>query len=360
MKTRNFLLLGLALLFSFQSCKKDDDGGGNLPDNVVVITEDIDQVTTWSGDKVYLIKAWDFYVNNTLTIQPGAVIKFHPTAGPDLSLGGSGTIVASGTLEKPIIFTSYKDDAHGGDTNGDGTGTNPAPEDWGEINTNGLNGSVFEYCEFYYGGSSAYTATLGITSGSNATVRNCTFAYNSGDDGTGWYGALDASGAGSGTVIQNNVFYENVRPLSINTEYNLNNSNQFHNPANAIQTNTYNGIFVYTYDFGHALSWGETEVPYIIDDNDWWINSTGSLSLANNVVVKFRPGSTLLLESGLSALVNYNGTGVYFTSYKDDAHGGDTNGDMNATTPSNGDWNGIYNDVSSVYVSAANILYDSH
>ena len=71
------------------------------------------------------------------------------------------------------------------------------------------------------------------------------------------------------------------------------------------------------------------------------------------------PCSTLVLQAGTSALVNYNGTGVYFTSYKDDAHGGDTNGDGAGSAPMAGDWGGIYNDATSTYMSWANILYEN-
>jgi hypothetical protein len=130
------------------SCEKDQDNENenNVSSNVVIITEDITEPSTWAGDSVYLIKAWDFYVENTLTIKPGCVVKFHPTSGPSMYMSGSGTVIARGTSTNPIIFTSFKDDSRGGDTNEDGDATSPASKDWANISTNGTNGSVFQYC----------------------------------------------------------------------------------------------------------------------------------------------------------------------------------------------------------------------
>ena len=360
MKVLNIYLFLSVAAFLF-SCEKeqDNENGDNGGSNVVIITNDITESTTWSGDSVYLIKAWDFYVENTLTIQAGTVVKFHPTEGPSMALSGSGTIIARATSSKPIVFTSYKDDSKGGDTNGDGDATSPAPKDWGNISTNGMNGSIFEYCEFYYGGNSSYSTTLAIEAGSIGTVENCTFAHNAGDDASGWYGALDFSSAGKGSTLKSNIFYDNIRPLSIMADMNIPDDQVFHDPADQAVTNRYNGIFVETINETTEANvyWQETKVPFVIDDNDWWINPGGSLRVGNNVVLKFKPGSELVLGEGTSALINYNGTGVYFTSYKDDSKLGDTNADGSATSSEKGDWEGIYDNDAGLMLSWSNILF---
>ncbi len=360
MKSKLLLGLGIIALLCCFSCSEDSDSvPTETGSNVIEVTADIDAPTTWLDGKVYLIKKNDFYVNNTLTIEAGVVVKFHPDYDY-IVLGGTGTIVANGTLDKHIVFTSYKDDAHGGDTNGDGTATSPASKDWSNINTNALNGSSFNYCEFLYGGNGTYTNTLEIYS-SVASVTNCLFAHNDGSDGSMDFGALDCSAALAGTVVQNNIFYDNIRPLSISTAFSLDNSNVFHNPADANSTNAYNYIYVESInEIVSNISWSETEVPYIIDDNDLWIMSTYSLTLANDVVLKFTPSSEIVCANGASNIINYNGTGVYFTSFKDDSRGGDSNADVTATSPANGDWEGLYSDASSSYFSWTNILYDNH
>jgi hypothetical protein len=329
--------------------------------NVIMVNDDVDSPTTWTYGNLYVINKYDFYVESTLTLEPGVIIKFHPVNGPYMMLDStSGRIVADGNACRPVIFTSYMDDSHGGDTNGDGSATSPVRRDWDYISTNGSENSVFDYCEFYYGGGGSYISTLEIYD-SRVTVTNCVFAHNrGGKDGSFYYGALDANFATSGSIITGNLFYDNTLPFSISPVINIDDSNTFHSGSD---TNTYNGIFLRSsYDFDIDITWAEIEVAFVIDDGDLWINSGAHLTLANNVVLKFTTGSILLLQSGSSALVNHNGAGINFTSFKDDSLKGDTNGNGN-TSPATGDWGGIYDDTSpgpNYYFGWSNILYDSH
>ncbi|HNW98007.1 MAG TPA: hypothetical protein PKK00_06320 [Bacteroidales bacterium] len=349
-KTKTFISVIALVIFSFISCKHDS----NVDPKIVDVTANIDDATTWETGKIYVIKKADLFVNNELTIQPGVVIKFHPALGSGLMLGGSGKIIANGTSDSKIVFTSYKDDVHGGDNNYDENATSPAVGDWGTINLNGISGSVFQYCEFMFSGKNKCSA-LEISASASATVKNCIFRNNDGLYNEG--GALNASASGESTIIEDNIFYNNNIPLSIAAKYNLGNSNTFHNPDNASEKNKYCAIFVSGSSIDNPISWSEDEVAYFLKHNgDFVVNST--LTLGDNVVIKaLGEYADIFLMNGESSIINFNGSGVYFTSYKDDAHGGDSNGDGNTTSPADADWFGVV-DGSFVSYTWSNILYD--
>jgi hypothetical protein len=329
-----------------------DNNGGNVG-TTIEITDHIEQPTTWESRNVYVIVSGSFYVQNSLTIQAGTIVKIQPRT--DIRVEDEGLIIARGTADAPIVFTSYKDDTHGGDTNGDGNVSAPAMSDWNNIDINSTQGSVFDHCHFLYGGSSG-NGTLQLDY-SQAAVTHCVFAHNNGTfDGYHTDGALKADSARLNTVISDNRFYDNVVPLSINANYDLDDSNTFQDESGTV-TNTYNAIFCNT-DIGSNRSWGETDVAFVISSGFFSIDTGITLSLADNVVLKFTNGSRLMIEDGDRGLINHDGGGVHFTSFRDDSLKGDSNGDGDVTSPAEGDWQGVY--YSGDYYSWPNIHFDSH
>ncbi|MCP3868347.1 MAG: DUF1565 domain-containing protein, partial [Gammaproteobacteria bacterium] len=94
-----------------------------------------------SSDEIHTYRVYTGSITvpqyTTLTIDPGVVIKFVGNLGMTVS----GALVAEGTLNEKIVFTSDLDDAIDGDTNGDGNATRPVRGQWWGIN---FNNSLFE------------------------------------------------------------------------------------------------------------------------------------------------------------------------------------------------------------------------
>jgi len=315
------------------------------------VNGDISIDVNWTENKIYIIQG-NVTVFSVITVNPGTIIKFDVDAN---LIFDNGKILASGTNSKPIIFTSFKDDSFGGDTNEDSNSSSPDVGDWQNISILGVsNSSHFEFCEFYYGGSDD-EGTIILDNDTQTFVMDCIIAHNK-----GLQGALDAGKAGSGTNIQNNTFYDNIIPLKINTNIDINNSNSFHEPGNESVNNEFNAIFI-GYDgsnnyISENIEWQETEVPFAFPYLGIVITPGNELTLASGVVLKFDGGSILYQGNNL---INWDANGVWFTSYKDDEYGGDTNGD-GSSVGTEGDWEGIYNEGEQpgVWEVWDNILYD--
>lgn len=360
MKTKNLIYLSIVLMVGLASCEKDDPAPPAPPapkSNVVIVDYNIFNPAIWYSDSIYLIPN-TVKVDASLTIQPGTIIKLQADAG--IQVWDNGTITSIGLQDSIIIFTSEKDDI-GGDTNKDLAGSVPNSGDWNLVDLGDQNGSQFKYCVFRYGGNENYSGVLEL--GYNySKVEYCTFADNKTYvNGDVFYGALAAQDADPTTIIKYNTFYNNTVPLSINGHLSIDNSNVFSNPNDASQTNTYNGIFVHGQDIiSHSPIWEETEVAYVIQYDSFEIWDNFSLTLGDNVVLKFYSGAKLDLQIGCE-LFNNQGAGVFFTSFKDDGHKGDTNGDGNATSPTSEEWLGIYNNQPvNYFYTWSNILFSKN
>jgi hypothetical protein len=114
MKISFAMMLGLAMAFT--SCEKDDpdpDPDTNDTGNVIV-TENITENTTWTSDKIYQLGARIAVESGvTLTIEAGTIIKGEAGTGPNataLLIAQGARLMAEGTAEAPIIFTSIADE----------------------------------------------------------------------------------------------------------------------------------------------------------------------------------------------------------------------------------------------------------
>ncbi|MES2062769.1 MAG: hypothetical protein V4456_12665 [Bacteroidota bacterium] len=212
-----FAALSASILIT--SCSKNtvDNGGGITPptggdnSNVVTVTGDITANTTWSADKIYLLKGNVFVTGNvTLTIQPGTLIKGDKSSKGALIITRGSKIDAQGTVDKPIVFTSNV--AAGGRAQGDWGGVillGKAPNNAGtSVQIEGIsdatdkgkhggsdatdNSGVMKYVRIEYAGIplSPDNEINGLTFGSVGSGTTIDFieVYRSGDDAYEWFG----------------------------------------------------------------------------------------------------------------------------------------------------------------------------
>ncbi len=163
-----------------------------LPPTVTSGTLSSDQV--WrGGGRVYVVEN-DLTIPNgrTLTIQPGAILKMNFNVS--ITVNSGGTLNAIGTRAQPIVFTSCRDDAHGGKTwtNFGMYEGNPQPGDWAKIAMNSGVASM-EYVSILYSSRAQTTGAINMNGGRVSFV-NSEIAH----------GLYDAVGVESGNFYMTN------------------------------------------------------------------------------------------------------------------------------------------------------------
>ncbi|AHM61622.1 hypothetical protein D770_16840 [Flammeovirgaceae bacterium 311] len=196
--------------------------------------------TTWTKDNVYVIRGFVF-VNEgqTLTIEPGTVIKGQPGQGTGASaliVARGGMIMAEGTAEEPIIFTALADDlstttdipynarglwggvillgnapinAPNGLTNIEGIPTSETRGQYGGTNPDD-NSGVMKYVSIRHGGTNigAGNEINGLTMGGvgNGTSISYIEVYANDDDGFEWFGGTANSSYLASIINQDDAF----------------------------------------------------------------------------------------------------------------------------------------------------------
>lgn len=114
---------------------------------------------------------------DTLNIAPGSVFKFVKEWG-SARLYVYGTLLSIGQANNKVVFTSWKDDSFGGDSNKDTSATQPAPGDWWRVYVYGSasNGTFLKNTVLRYGGSGGYPIVE--LNNSAARVESCFVSYS--------------------------------------------------------------------------------------------------------------------------------------------------------------------------------------
>jgi hypothetical protein len=342
MKKVAFIALAFVLAFGLGGCSLLglSSGGNNNNNNnngsttAIHLSENMTTSTTLDSSKVYVVDSW-FYVEATLTIPAGTVIKFKPDTY--IIVSGTGSVIAVGSPASRITFTAYTDDSVGGDTDGaTSTGTSGY---WAGIDA-GTSGNQFQYADFKY-------ATTGLNIGSKQiAVGNDQFLYCSA------YG-LDAGNAPKATTIANNRFYGNDKPVLISGTVSFDNTNTFTNGAATVK-NTHQGIYLDNDNIEGTVAWSNVQVPYVVQS---WEYVEGTFSISPSVIIKFMP-DTYFQANGTGAINAVGGasTRITFTAYADDI-GGDTNANGTVTTGTAGYWGGLSATTAGNQLQFVDILY---
>ena len=307
----------------------------------------INQGTIWTpaGNPHVITNSVTINAGATLTIQPGVIVKLSGLAG---YLRVYGNIIAQGTVDQPIVFTSLKDDTVGGDTNGDGSSSTPGAGDWVGVNVSPVSGdssvaSEFEYVTMRYGSTCLQVSNQAA----GVTINHSVFDHCS----TGV--SLTSVTGGSVTA---STFTSNSTGLQMQTSSVAVSDNSFMNNSIAgssdpgslggFSNNTASGTgqkgVTVSGTLNSNATWKNGGMPYVIPAGQVSVNIGVTLTIEPGVIVKsiFNQLATPVRIYGKVIARGTVDQPIVFTSIQDDTAGGDTNGD-GSSTPWFGDWVGV-------------------
>ncbi|PDW04270.1 right-handed parallel beta-helix repeat-containing protein [Candidatus Viridilinea mediisalina] len=178
--------------------------------------EPIESDTTWSAGGVYTAHECDVIVaaGATLTLEPGVVVKLgggcSGTNDSNCAFVVQGRLISQGTAANPVVLTSWRDDDHGGNTNGSGPSSGN-PGDWYGLFLAPGSEAELSHTQVYYAGSGQ---NAGPAAGSrpnraqiqvqdaSLTLQDVTVAYGL-RSGIALYGEQTRALIGSTQVISN-------------------------------------------------------------------------------------------------------------------------------------------------------------
>lgn len=308
----------------------------------------MDHAYSMNGNGVFVLDTTTSIVlpvGTSWTLPAGTVFKF--IRGRITSFGD---ILAQGTALDPVVMTALEDDAYGGDTENDGNLSTPVPGDWSGVEFQTADASVIDHTIFRYGGSSFERCVY--ISASSPVLRDCIVEHSAGH-GVEFRSLasppahmIDCAIRHNGKLPVTNIHWLEMSMCTGNVAHNNGEGDYYRidperpsTPIDIVPDNFPGNVLVLM--------------------NGTLMNPGGSLRIPAGTILKFTSNSAsgFTLNSGSSLFLD--GTArrpVVLTSLKDDAWGGDTNGDGAATQPAPGDWNRIYVSTSTGNVVLENVL----
>lgn len=246
-------------------------------DATVEVCGTIDENTTWTKDHMYLVTCNLSIVGATLTIEPGTIIKIKDDITISVGLWSEGTIIAKGNKGAPILFTSAN--------------TSPTAGDWNSFSFNKQSGnaSIFEYCNFEYGGGySDYSGIFEIEE-CKVAIDHCTITESS---SYGIYLDDEAEFSSFNDNLISKTKNHAIRTYP-NHVHTIGTGNDFQMESSIMGIEVKGGTFNLTEE-----TWKAQNVPYIMNGYFHVASAAGSiLNIEAGATLAFKDGADLEIGS---------------------------------------------------------------